>query len=244
MANHALVNPVEHKDVKIITDRSSQYGDNLWYALTFPREFRSAQAHYPIFFNKDPNTGKFMSVALFGFKEHENLFLDDNGWNASYIPVSVLRHPFLIANQTVTEDGVEQKKRMLTLDMDNPRVSHVEGEPLFLPFGGNSDFLDKTASMMEALHLGAVDGQKFTQTLADLDLLEPFTLDVTLDNGNKHQMIGFYTINEEKLDALDIETIKELRDAKYLQAIYMTIASQSNIRSLIEKKNALVAKQA
>ena len=244
MANHALVNPVEHKDIKIITDRSSQYGDNLWYALTFPREFRSAQAHYPIFFNKDPNTGKFMSVALFGFKEQENLFLDDNGWNASYIPVSVLRHPFLIATQTVTEDGVEQQKRMLTLDMDNPRVSHVEGEPLFLPFGGNSDFLDKTASMMEALHLGAIDGQKFTQKLADLDLLEPFTLDVTLDNGSQHQMIGFYTINEDKLDTLDIETIKELRDAKYLQAIYMAIASQSNIRSLIEKKNALAAKQA
>ena len=244
MANHALVNPVAHKDTKIITDRSAKLGDNLWYALTFPREFRSAQAHYPIFFNKDPNTGKFVAVALFGFKDKENLFLDDNGWHASYIPVSVQRHPFLIANQTVTEDGVEQKKRMLTLDMDSPRVSHVEGEPLFLPFGGNSDFLDKTASMMEALHLGAVDGQKFTQTLADLDLLEPFTLDITLDNGSQHQMIGFYTINEEKLDNLDIEQLKSLRDAKYLQAIYMAIASQSNIRSLIEKKNALVAAQA
>ena len=75
MANHALVNPIDHKDIKIITNRSEKYGDNIWYALTFPREFRSAQAHYPIFFSKNPNTGKFMSVALFGFQEHENLYL-------------------------------------------------------------------------------------------------------------------------------------------------------------------------
>jgi hypothetical protein len=244
MANHALVSPIAHKDVKVITKRSAQYGDNLWYALTFPREFRSVQANYPIFFNKNPNTGKFMSVALFGFKEHENLFLDDDGWHADYIPASVLRGPFLIGTQTVTEDGQEQQKRMLTLDLDNPRVSDAEGEALFLPFGGNSDFLDKTSSMMEALHFGAIDGQVFTAKLAELDLLEPCTLDITLDNEQKNQMIGFYVINEDKLDTLPIEQIQDLRESGYLQAIYMAIASQGNIRALINKKNALVASQA
>lgn len=240
MANHELVNPVDHKDIKIITDRSEKYGDNLWYALTFPREFRSAQAHYPIFFSKSPNTGKFISVALFGFQEHENLFLDNDEWQAAYIPAAVLRQPFLIANQTITENGVEQSQRMLSIDLDHPRVSHTEGEPLFLPFGGNSDFLERTSSMLEALHIGATDGQKFTEKLAELELLEPFSLDVTLDNGKQHQMIGFYTINEDKLDALDINQLQELKQQGYLQAIYMAIASQSNIRSLLEKKNALV----
>lgn len=244
MAKHALVNNQEHQDIKVITKRSEELGDNVWFALTFPMEFRSAQAHYPIFFNKDPNTGKFVSVALFGFKEQENLFLDANGWNASYIPVSILRHPFLIANQMVNEDGVEKPQRMLTIDLDNPRVSKTEGEPLFLPFGGNSDFLDKTASMLEALHLGATDGQKFTEILVDLDLLEPFTLDVKLDNGSQHQMIGFYTINEDKLDQLDINQLQRLKEQGYLQAIYMAIASQSNIRSLLNKKNALATETA
>lgn len=241
MANHALVNPIDHKDIKINTERSEKFGDNLWYALTFPSEFRSAQAHYPIFFSKSPSTGKFMSVALFGFQEHENLFLQNDEWQAAYIPVSVLRQPFLIANQSVTENGVEQSQRMLSIDLDHPRVSTTAGEPLFLPFGGNSDFLEKTSSMLEALHIGATDGQKFTEKLVALELLEPFTLDVTLDDGNQHQMIGFYTINEDKLDALDINQLQELKQQGYLQAIYMAIASQSNIRSLLEKKNALVA---
>lgn len=244
MAKHALVNNVEHKDLKVITKRSEELGDNVWFALTFPREFRSAQAHYPIFFNKDPNTGRFVSVALFGFQDKENLFLDDNGWQASYIPVSILRHPFLIANQMVDDGGVEKPQRMLTIDLDSPRVSKTEGEDLFLPFGGNSDFLDQTANMLEALHLGASDGQKFTEMLVNLDLLEPFTLDVKLDNGSQHQMIGFYTINEDKLDQLDITQLQELKEKGYLQAIYMTIASQSNIRTLLNKKNVLVAELA
>lgn len=237
MANHELVNNVKHKDLRIITKRSADYGDNIWYALTFPNEFRSAQIHYPIFFTKDPNTGQFVSVALFGFKEQENLFLDENGWNASYIPASVLRQPFLIATQTVNEDGKETQNRMLSIDLDHPRISNDQGEQLFLPFGGNSDFLDKTASMLEALHLGATDGAIFCKTMSDLELIEPCTLDIKLDNGNEHQMVGFYTINEDKLSELAIETIDSLRKQGYLQAIYMMIASQGNIRSLLREKN-------
>jgi len=99
VAKNALVNNIDHKEIKIITDRSAEFGDNVWYSLTFPAEFRSIQAYYPIFFNKNPDTGKFISVALFGFKEHENLFLNENGWNADYIPTSVLRSPFLIGKQ-------------------------------------------------------------------------------------------------------------------------------------------------
>ena len=48
MAQHALVNNIDHKDIKIINKRSAELGDDLWYALTFPREFRSVQTHYPI----------------------------------------------------------------------------------------------------------------------------------------------------------------------------------------------------
>ncbi|MDN3651595.1 SapC family protein [Thalassotalea ponticola] len=240
MANHALLNSVDHKNLKIITKRGAEYGDNMWYAMTFPQEFRSAQAYYPIFFTKDPGTGKFICTALFGFAENENLFLDDSGWHARYIPMSVLRHPFLIARQTIEVDGQEQENRMLSIDLDNPRVNTEQGEPLFLEFGGNSEFLDRTASMLEALHFGALDGLTFCERLVELNLLEPFSLDVTLNDQSQHQMLGFYTINEERLNELAIETLQELKEKGYLQAIYMQIASQGNINSLLDKKNSLI----
>jgi hypothetical protein len=98
--------------------------------------------------------------------------------------------------------------------------------------------------MLETLHFGLQDGQQFVQQLLDLELLEAFTLDVQLDDGTKHQMIGFYTINEDKLKILSAEVLAALHQRGYLQAIYMALASQSNIRTLLKLKNQLLQRAA
>ena len=59
MANHALLNNVEHQHLKINPARSTHLGDGVWYSETFVSEFRVAQAHYPIFFTKDDTTNTF-----------------------------------------------------------------------------------------------------------------------------------------------------------------------------------------
>lgn len=237
MANNVLLNSIDHQDLKIITERSEKYGDNLWYSLTFPSEFRSVQAYYPIFFNKDTNTGQFYSVAMFGFQDKENLFLANNKWDAPYIPLSVARQPFLIGLQKVNEDGEEKEQRVLHIDIDHPRVNKEEGESLFLEFGSNTPYLDTAADMLEAIHHGVLDSKTFIDLLIEHELLESFTLDIQLNDGSKHQMVGFYTICEEKLNELDSETLATLHSRGYLQAIYMAIASQSNIRGLMNRKN-------
>jgi hypothetical protein len=238
MANHALLNSIDHQNVKVITERSEEYGDSVWFTLTFPAEFRSIQAYYPIFFNKDPNTGQFISVALFGFQNDENLFLANNKWDAPYIPLSISRQPFLIGVQKVIEDGEEKEQRVLHIDLDHPRVNEEKGEALFLEFGGNSDYLDNAADMLETMHHGINDNKVFIDILVEYELLEPFTLDITLNDESNNQMVGFYTINEDKLKELTPDHLAKLHKNGYLQAIYMAIASQSNIRTLMNKKNA------
>ena len=42
---------------------------------------------------------------MFGVEEGENLFLDEKGWNASYIPLNIMRQPFLIGFQEKTQEG-------------------------------------------------------------------------------------------------------------------------------------------
>jgi hypothetical protein len=237
MANNVLLNSIDHKDVKVVTERSQKYGDNVWYSLTFPAEFRSVQAYYPIFFNKDANTGQFFAVALFGFQDQENLFLTDNSWEAPYLPLSIARQPFLIGLQKTNEDGEDKEQRVLHIDMDHPRVNQEHGEALFLEFGGNTPYLDTVADMLEAIHHGIVDSKIFIDLLIEHELLEPFTLDLELNDHSKHQMVGFYTISEEKLSELNSETLATLHARGYLQAIYMAIASQSNIRGLLNRKN-------
>lgn len=244
MTQIVLLNSAEHQHLKINTDRGAAFGDNLWFTPTFPLEFRSVQAQYPIFFHKDLHTGKLFPVAVFGFSHQENLFLQSDNWRHSYIPLSVLRLPFLIGQQTVREDGVEHQQRVIHIDIDHPRVNKEQGEALFLPFGGNSPYLEQVAGMLETLHFGLQDSQRFVEQLQALDLLEAFTLDVQLDSGAKHQMIGFYTLNEDRLKQLSADTLATLHQQGYLQAIYMALASQSNIRTLLRLKNQLLQQAA
>ena len=241
MTNHVLLNNIEHKDLKINLERSAKMGDNVWYTQTFPMEFRSAQAHYPILFQKDSDTGQIMPVILFGFENDNNLFLNDEKWDAAYIPLAIQRMPFYIGFQESTVDGVTSKNRVLTLDLDSPKVNKQQGADLFLEYGGNSDYLEHIANVLESLHVGLQENKDFVEALTTCELLESVTLDIELNDGSKNQLLGFYTINEENLNNLSQENLTRLYTAGFLQAIYMVLASQVHINDLVARKNAQIA---
>ena len=71
MARIELLNNVDHQNLQVITTRSAELGDAQWYTPTFPHEFRNLQAHYPIFFTKNADSGKFQAVAMLGFEDGE-----------------------------------------------------------------------------------------------------------------------------------------------------------------------------
>lgn len=238
MSNHAVLNNVTHKDLRIITRRSADYGDSVMCSLTFAAEFRSIQAHYPIVFRKDSETGSFQAVAMFGFEPGENLFLGDDGWDATYLPMTMERQPFLIGYQQQAGQGAATRKTVIHIDMDHPRISDSEGERVFLEFGGYTEFLNRINTILATIHEGLEADQGFIEALLASDLLESFTLDVDLNDGSRHRLAGFYTINEEKLAELDGETLARLNREGHLLPIYMAIASMSNFRDLIERRNA------
>src|SRR5687767_10021724 len=95
MTKHALLSNIAHKDLRVITQRSARYGDDVMATVTFPAEFRNVQAHYPIVFSKTKE-GLFNPLALFGFRDKQNLFLGPNGWEVPYVPLMIERQPFLI----------------------------------------------------------------------------------------------------------------------------------------------------
>ncbi|MTW09436.1 peptidase [Pseudoduganella eburnea] len=234
MAKPVLLNNIDHKDLHVQTGRGAHFGDNVMSALTFPSEFRDVQACYPIVFRKGAGGG-FEAHALFGFQEGENLFLGLHGWEAPYIPLAIERQPFLI--------GVNGSELTVHVDLDNPRVSASAGERVFLPHGGTSEYLEKVNSTLLALHQGLQQANGFLAALLELKLLESFVFDIELDDGSQYRLAGFYTINEECLSALPGEALERLNHAGYLQAIYMVIASMSNFRTLIERKNRVHAGQ-
>ena len=236
MPKHALLNNVDHKHLRVITARGAAYGDAVMSALTFPAEFRELQASYPIVFAQSADGASFDALALFGFERGENLFLEERDgaahWDAPAIPLSVERQPFLIGR------GDELS---VHVDLDHPRVSSSEGEAVFLTYGGSSEYLERIASILRTLHDGLQAAQGFTAALVELELLESFVLDVELDNGARHRLEGFYTINEERLAALAPEQLTRLHGADYLQPVYMALASLSQFRGLIDRRNRAMA---
>ena len=232
MTRHAHLNNVEHRDLRIITARGAQYGDEVMYTLTFPAEFRSIQAHYPIVFGK-ASDGTFTPLALFGFREKQNLFLKDGKWDAQYIPLMIERNPFLIGN---APNG-----KVVHIDLESPRVSRTEGEAIFREHGGNTEYLDHITGVLGALHDGIESTPAFISALVEHNLLESFVLDMKFNDGAHHRFAGFYTIQEERLAKLDTAALGKLHERGYLQPVYMVIAAFSNFRALIERASRLNA---
>ena len=237
MPKAVLLNNVDHKDLRIITRRAAEYGDDIIIANTFPSEFRHLQAHYPIVFRKAQEGLSFDAFALLGFEPGENLFLGPDGWTVNYVPLAIQRQPFLI--------GVAGEELTVHVFMDSPRISKNpgEGEALFLTHGSPTPYLERINSTLLALHQGAQSMPGFIAALLQYALLESFVVDVELEDGSKHRLDGFYTINEEKLGALDGVALEALHRPGYLQAIYMVIASMVNFRDLIERKNRINARR-
>lgn len=242
MTEYALLNNVAHQDLKVITERSARYGDDVMYCMTFPFEFRSVQASYPILMQQDSN-GSLYPVALLGFQEKENLFLGESGWKTNYVPAMIRREPFVVGFQNSSKEGEDKTTRMLSIDMAHPRVSIDAGEPLFQPLGGRTPFLESSADLLETIYVGTEHVRGFMAALKEYGLTEAITIEIPLIDGSRNQLIGFHGLVEEKIQELDGATLESFSKNGYLMPLFMMLASFVNIQKLVELKNKTVGKQ-
>ena len=150
MVQHVMLNNIAHKDLRVITRFGAEFGDNVGHGLIVPTEYADVQREYPIFFRKDPATGEFMSVALLGLQKDENLFLDERGGlegvrTPTTCPAWSRAVRFSSATSSRKSTGRSTTNPVIHVDLEHPRISKTEGEPLFLPQGGNTRYLDRIA---------------------------------------------------------------------------------------------------
>ena len=236
MPDLVLLNNVEHQDLRVITERSAGFGDDVRQSIAFTFEFRNVQTFYPILFQTNP-AGSFDPVALFGFVEGENLFLNASGWDATYIPAMLRREPFMIGFQRSNDPAQPDNIRVLSLDRDHPRVSTTMGEPLFQPLGGRTDFLEAMADLLENIYAGIEHTKAFIEALVEHELLEAITIEVALSDGTRNQLLGYHGIVEEKVTALPADVLKRFSDRGFLMPLFMALASTNNIQTLVDRKN-------
>lgn len=232
MAGHELLTPEAHRELRVRTDRAAELGDGVMTCLVVPYEFRQVQNDYPILFQLNQERDSFAAVALFGFEAGENLFLGEKSWDARSLPLALAIQPFLIGG---APDGTGDKQ--VHIDMASRRIGGGEGVRVFDDDGKPTPYLEAMVDRLGALDAGYQASAGFFAALRRNGLLEPLTLEITLDDGSTNRLVGFHVIDEERLQALDSATLGELHAEGHLMPMFMALASLSNIGKLVERKN-------
>lgn len=228
----ALLNNVDHHDLRVRTAPPIA-AERVNLALLFPTEFVEAAREYPILFRRGAK-GDLHAVALLGLDACDNLFLDESGWSARYVPATLRRGPFSIAMQE-RADGTEP---MIHVDLADERVNRSEGHAVFLPHGGNSPYLEHVSAALQAVFTGLSTAPRFYAALIDAALLKPVRLEIKVSDHKQYDLDDFFAIEEEALAALRAERLAALHAAGFLAPVFAAAQSLGNLSALVERHRA------
>jgi hypothetical protein len=184
-------------------------------------EFAPAALSYPVIFVGDDK----QPVAVMGLRDGENLFVGDKGELRAdaYIPAYVRRYPFVFAN--------DQAENRLVLCIDRKAAFIKEGgsQPLFVD-GQPGPYVQQAMDFCNNFETERQRTDSFVKLLKDLDLLETRDANFTPRNPDGsaapvQKVAEYFAISEDKLKALPIETLAELRDNGALGQIYAHLVS-------------------
>jgi hypothetical protein len=235
----ALLNNVDHHDLRVITRHGEEFGEAVNQVLAFPTEFEELQREYPIVFRRD-GEGALLPVALLGLSRDENLFLHPEGkWRARYVPALFQRGPFSIAAPDTPEG-----EPMIRVDLDHPRVSRSEGTPVFLPQGGNSAYLEQVSGVLRAIYVGHHLLGPMIAAFEAAGLLRQVNLEARVGESEVHAVTGVSIVDRERLAALAAGELAELHAGGFLQAAFFAAASLGNMQRLADLKGDRIAEAA
>jgi hypothetical protein len=191
-------------------------------------EYAEACKGYAIVFIKAPDNS-LMSVALLGFRQGENLFINAEGkWNANYIPAYVRRYPFIFSE-------VSSEQLVVCVDEQCSGLNTAgEGELLFDEQGAASPFVNNMIQFMQDYQADFIRTRVFMEHLQQLDLLKESSAKITLNSGEEFLINGLWMVDETVLAALSDEQLLLLARNGELGRIYAHLISLSNLKNFAE----------
>ena len=170
-------------------------------------EFPIASRDYPVIFISGDEGKSYAPMLVLGLAAQQNLFvLWDDTWDRRvYLPAYVRRFPFCMTRVMV--DGKEAPERVACVEKI---AINDKGEKLFDDKGeALPEWQQREKLLFEfEADLGRTD--EMCKLLAQHQLLEPFTMQATPNNGEPLQLTGMYRVSEEKLAQLDGAVMKDL----------------------------------
>ncbi|OFC69170.1 SapC family protein [Alteromonas confluentis] len=235
MSTPTVLNNVDHKDLKVDTRPSAFTGYQVNRTRIYASEVSELHKEFPLVFHKDSESGDIQIHAILGLSKDENLFLDDNGWITRYVPALLGRGPFSIAYRE-SDDAAPQP--FICVDTDDPRINETEGEPVFMPMGGESGYLSYVKRALQTIEAGTQYNKTLFALVEEMELLEHVNIEVKLSNVEQVNFSNYYTINQDKLSQLSGEALARLSQFGMLGPLYFIVSSLANFQRLIDLKNA------
>ncbi len=224
MPRYEPLNPQAHGHLRL----RQRTGTDPHFVQIVASEFPAAAVSSPILFTKDPEKGNFYAGALFGFKPQEPA-IKSAAERGGFVPLGLQREGFFTSGENIV------------IDLDSPRFSDSEGEPLFDESQQPSPPLRHMQRLLGELHKGLDATAAFIQALVELRIVEPIDVALRFDDGEKISLEGLYTVSLDSLHALDDEQALRLFRAGYLQLAYMAAGSLNQIGVLAQLRNKRLA---
>lgn len=219
-----------HGKKKIKAIENFEFAKNVNMASIMVHEFSRAASVYPIVFVEDQRKDQFRPVVLLGLEEGENLFIQDDKWQASYIPAIIRRYPFALAKTK------EEGRFTVCIDEQSNLVNETEGQALFDDNGEPTELMNRVKRYLAQLQQMDQFTEDFCKYLAEKNMFTPLNMKVRIGNTLKN-ITGAYVVNEERLNSLSDEAFLEMRAKKYIPVAYSHLSSLSQIERLLSFKD-------
>lgn len=239
MSNITVLNNVDHANLKVSVQFSENSADNVNRCQIYASEISDLQKEFPILIYRDESSEQLQLHAILGLEKNENLFLNEQGWTTRFVPALLARGPFSIG-YSKSETG-EANTPMICIDTDDKRLSETEGETIFLPMGGESQYLQYVKKALQTIETGTQYNHTLFTLINEMDLLEPVSIQIKVSNVEQVNLNNYFTINQQKLAELSGEQLQKLNQFGVLGTIYFLLSSMGNFQRIIELKNAKTA---
>jgi hypothetical protein len=230
----------KHANLRVKPNVDFAHAKELNLAAVMITELSATAANFPIVFIQHPESKMIRPVAMFGLRPGENYYYGAEGWDATYVPLLIQRHPFLIGANDADPDS---KKLTMCLDRTSPFLSETDGIPLFDASGNGTDFLNFRNQMLTEIFEGERITEQFTRKIMELGLLKPFEILVQGLDAQTRKVSGMLTFDDAKLRQLPDAQVLELNKLDFLAACYVIYGSLFQIHRMMQVRNRKMVEQ-
>ena len=206
-------------------------------AIALSAEFNELHREFPLLLRKTNEEPGFVAHAILGFEKDENLFVEGERWTSTYMPATLARGPFSLGYIRGEDGSGKPADLKVMIDDQHPRL-RANGQPVFLPLGGESPYLESIKRVLQIVDAGLRVDKVLYRELVAMELLEQVNFQVPVFAELRYDFGGYHSINQQKLAALNGEQLLRLHRLGLLGPVYFLISSLGNFQKLVNLKIA------